>query len=119
MLTCVVCSKDFYSALAENVDDCKIIFKDIGVILSQCTTPTVGNQQAQNDSMRTMDRLKWPFSTERVTLFRNDLDRLKLDVGLKIDVIRYKRELHESRLAQHQRNIAKKYCSVCLPMSLY
>ena len=104
-----MCSEDFYNSLSENIDDCRTLFGDIRAILSQSKKQLAGDNGSDGGTMHAKDRLKWPFSTERVTVFRNDLDRLKLDVGLKIDVIRYKREVFESQIAEHEREISKKY----------
>lgn len=113
------CSKDFYDELSENVGDCQTLFGDIRAILSQSKKQLAGGNGLDEGNMHTKARLKWPFNTERVTLLRNDLDRLKLDVGLKIDVIRFKREVHESWIAEHEREIAKKYCRKSLQLWVY
>ena len=69
-------------------------------MLTEASKETAAHQRPDRASMNTRDRLKWPFNNTRVALCRSDLDRLKLDMSLKIDVMRYRRDIHDRRVAE-------------------
>ena len=104
-----MCSNEFYFSLSEDIDGCQALFREIRTVLSQSKKQIESDYAVDNGGMHVKDRLKWSFNAERVTVLQTELDKCKLGVGLKIDVIRYKREVHEGEIAKHEREIAKKY----------
>ena len=96
----LVCSKEFYEALDDNLKDCREVFKEIRQTLSQCLKTTLGEESTDFDTLRFSDRMKWPFNTDRMARFRNDLSGQKSDLTLKVMMIRLKRDQKERQLAE-------------------
>lgn len=80
-----VVSNNALIATSQTVKDCLQIFEE----LDQALDKSVGE-----GGMRKRDKIKWPFREKRMELLRGNLDRLKANLTLMLQVLSYARDVN-------------------------
>lgn len=100
----MICTREFYKVTSENIDGCSAVFASIDKALQKSIramkdAPTAGSSFDQGFELRKWDKFLWPFNKPRVENLRRDLDRLKINLNLKMQVMAHAREIHERQKA--------------------
>lgn len=100
----MICSKEFYRVTSENIQDCSQAFISIDKALQKSikAVKDVPLTEASDDrvyELRKRDKFWWSFKQTRVEKLRSNLERLKANLNLKMQVMAHAREVHERQLA--------------------
>ena len=100
-----ICKPEFYEVTSRNIKDCDDAFTKIDETLQKSVKAIKDAplSEAGNDpvyELRTREKFLWPFKETRIEKMRSNLERLKANLNLKMQVMAYAREMHERQIAQ-------------------
>lgn len=100
----MICTSEFYKVTSENIESCSAAFASIDKALQKSIkavkdAPATNGNVDQVFELRKRDRFWWPFNKQRVENHRRNLDRLKANLNLKMQVMAHAREIHERQKA--------------------
>lgn len=86
-----ICSKEFFQAFDKNIKDCSKAFGNIEDMLQKSIktfqeTPLSDESTKKVSNLSTGEKFKWPFKRTKIGMLRNDLDRQKADLQMKLHV---------------------------------
>lgn len=94
-----VCSIEFYRTTHQNVSEIKTVFEETEDLLLEAGT-IVRNEGGGIDHIefRRSDRLRWPFRKSKLEMMQRDLERLKLSLSLKMQVMNHARATYDKKV---------------------
>lgn len=96
----MICTREFYKVTSENIEDCSAVFASIDKALQKSIkaikdAPIASGSVDQVLELRKRDKFWWPFNKPKIENHRRNLDRLKANLNLKMQVMAHAREIHE------------------------
>lgn len=88
----IPCTREFYKVTSENIEGCSTAFASIDKAL-QRSIKVIKDTPAANGYLR------WPFHKQRIENHRRNLDRLKANLNLKMQIMAHARKIHERQKA--------------------
>lgn len=100
----MICTREFHKVTSENIEGCSAAFASIDKALQKSIKairdiPAANGNVDQVFELRKRDKFWWPFHKQRVENHRRNLDRLKANLNLKMQVMAHAREIHERQKA--------------------
>ena len=106
----MICSFEFFQNTTRALNACAMCFKDIDTLLKESAT-VVENEGVDGTvkyTMKTKNRIRWPWQQSKVAVLRSDLDRQKANLLLMLEVMKHARDRHEEAMNQREKVVSQR-----------
>ncbi len=95
-----ICSDNFVQTAGDTVKECLGVFEELDKMILE-KMPNLSQENKATRAKIALERLWWPFIQPRIQLLRGNLDMLRANISLMLNVLIYARQVSERLVSRY------------------